>query len=550
MTADDGREQVEELAKVADRLLIVGLDGATFDVLDPMMDQGLMPTLKQLIDTGAGGVLRSTKPPITPAAWTTLMTGKGPGRHGVIDFERYDPETNTLSFNSTIQIKEKTIWQILTENNLTCGTIHLPMTYPPQPVNGFVVSGFETPSIDAEFTYPRDLKRIILEQIPDYSYSTNWQRGLFGGMSKYHENLEYIKRNFRQEVQLARLCTEQYGWHVLMVLFKLVDNVQHKCWKFLTAEGAKKYPTQHRMACSCFQVLDECLAELLELARDQGASIIIMSDHGHGSLDGRAQPNQLLKRWGFLHLISSWSQFRTRADHMWYRLTKKRGGRFAQPNMSIERDLAIDWTRTKACVMHAGMYGFLYISLKGRQPNGVVDPNDYDDLRNDLIERFIAARDEKTGQPVFQEVLKPEEAYNCSSEADPSLPDLMLVPATGLAVVRKIRGRNAVNWALNGRLGGTHREEGIFVVNSPNIIPGKKRDANIADMTPTILAMLGLEVPADMEGKALTDLFEPPLKVVFRPPRKLEPKAVPEEVYSEEEQRLLTERLSDLGYLE
>ena len=540
----------EKAEKITERILIVGLDGATFDVLEPMMDLGLMPALKQLIETGASGILRSTRPPITPAAWTTFMTGKGPGRHGVLDFERYDPETNTLSFNSTIQIQEKTIWQILSENDLRCGSIHLPMTYPPQPMNGFVVSGFETPSIKAEFTYPARLKQKILERIPDYSYSTNWQRGLFGGISKIRENLEYIKKHFRQEVELARLCTEEYGWDVLMVLFKLVDNIQHKCWKFLSQEGAKKYPAKHRMVSSCFQVLDECLAELVDLANEQGASLVIMSDHGHGSLDGRAQPNLLLKQWGYLNFTSMFSQARTRLEHLWYRHTKKRGGRFTQPNMTIERDLAIDWERTQACVMHAGMYGFLYINLKGRQPTGVVDPNDYENLRNRLIEQFTEVRDRKTGQPIFQEVLRPEVVYNCETDADRSLPDLLLVPATGLAAVRKIRGRSPVKWALNGRLGGTHRVEGIFAVNGPHVIAGKRRNAEIADITPTLLAMLGLEVPADMEGKVLSDLFDPALKVCFRPPRKAEPQPAVQEVYTEEEQRLIAERLSDLGYLE
>lgn len=532
------------------RILIIGLDGATFDVLDPLMAKGLMPVLSEFTASGASGVLHSTKPPITPAAWTTFMTGMGPGRHGVIDFEYYNPKTNELKFNNMFEIKDKTIWQILSENGFKVGSIHLPMTYPPQPVNGFVVSGFETPSINAEFTYPSKLKQTILSRIPDYSYSTNWQRGLFGGTSKFHENLEYIKGSFRQGVQLARLCTDEYGWDVMMVLFKLVDNIQHKCWKFLVPEAAKTYPSQQRMAYSCFQVLDECLGELIELAQQREASVIIMSDHGHGSLDGRAQPNWLLKRWGHLHLTGSLSQVRTRAEHVWYRLTKKHGSRFVQPNMTIERDLAVDWTKTSACVMHAGIYGFLYINLKGRQPRGIVDPDVYESLRDELVERFVGARDERLGRPVFKEVLKPEEAYDCRVNGEKYLPDLLLVPATGLAVVRKIRGRCAVKWSLNGRLGGTHRVEGIFGIHGPRVVHCRDHEAKIADITPTILAMLGLAVPADMEGKVLSELFEPRLGVAFQPPRKPELGELPEQVYTEEEQRVLTERLSDLGYLE
>jgi len=530
--------------------MVIGLDGATFDVLGPIMDHGFMPHLKHLITTGTSGILNSTKPPMTPAAWTTFMTGMGPGRHGVIDFEHYDPQTNSLKFNNTFQIKDKTIWQILSEKNFRVGSIHLPMTYPPQAVNGFMVSGFETPSVADNFTYPADLKQMILKEIPDYTYSTNWQRGVLGGRSRFTENLEYFKRNFRQNVRLAELCTQRYGWDVVMVLFKLVDNIQHKCWKFLTPEADDKYPTQKRMVYSCFQVLDECIGKLMALAQEQEATVLIMSDHGHGSLDGRAQPNWLLKQWGFLNLTSSLAQFTARVNNLIFRMTKKKGGRYAQPDMGIEHDLAIDWKKTRACIMHAGIYGFLYLNLKGRQPGGIVDPSEYESLRDELIDRLLSARDEKFKQPVFQQVLKPEELYRCTRANHPNLPDSMLIPRTGLAVVRKIRGFKAVKWALDGRLGGTHRVEGIFVAQGPGIKPGLKVNANIADITPTLLAMMGLAVPADMEGRALSNIFEPALKVEFEPPKKYLPTETSAEIFSEEEQRLLTQRLSDLGYLE
>ena len=133
------------LKALADRLLIIGLDGATFDVLDPLMEDGRMPNLKRFIAGGTAGVLYSTQPPITPAAWTTFMTGKGPGRHKILDFEKYDATKHKLTFNSTYQIGEKTIWELLSEKGLRVGSISVPMTFPPKPINGFMISGFETP---------------------------------------------------------------------------------------------------------------------------------------------------------------------------------------------------------------------------------------------------------------------------------------------------------------------------------------------------------------------------------------------------------------------
>ena len=144
---------------------------------------------------------------------------------------------------------------------------------------------------------------------------------------------------------------------------------------------------------------------------------------------------------------------------------------------------------------------------------------------------------------------KPEDLYHCRRDELQDLPDLLLVPATGLAVVRKIRGNSAVRWNVDGQLGGTHRVEGILVANGRHVRPGYKLQAEIADITPTILACMGLAVPVDMEGKALTGMFDRPLEVDFQPPRKAAATAA-EEVYSDKEKKLLTERLADLGYLE
>ncbi len=540
------------LRPMAERLLIIGLDGATFDVLDPLMDSGRMPNLRRFIREGVSGILESTKPPITPAAWTTFMTGKGPGRHGIVDFEKYDVHTHTLTFNSTFEIREKTIWEILSEKGLRVGTVNVPMTYPPRQVNGFAISGFETPSIEHDFTWPRELKQDILRLIPNYNYRTNWRRKAFGGDSILRENLEYICGSFDQGLELTRYCGNKFGWDVLMLVFKLVDNLQHKAWKYLDPRYRMQYPRRAEMAAECFRRLDGVLGELFAYADEHGATTLIMSDHGHGSLDGKAQPNLLLREWGFLSLRSPWEQASTRAAHWLHRLTKGKVTRFEQGARGIERDLAVDWSRTKACVMHAGIYGFLYINLKGRGPIGIVEPDEYDALRDELAARFMAAETiDREGDPVriFPEVYKTEELYGCSREENPGMPDLLLSPQPGLAVVRKIRGRSPVRWCSPARLEGTHRLEGVFAMRGPNVRRGQRIRSNIVDLTPTALAALGLRVPVDMEGRPLVEAFtrelvierEPPIRKVFEEHS---------EVYSEADRRLLEQRLSELGYLE
>jgi len=540
------------LKPVADRLLIIGLDGATFDVLTPLIDAGRMPNLKRFIGKGVAGVLSSTQPPITPAAWTTFMTGKGPGRHGILDFETYDASTHTLTFNSTYEIREKTLWQLLSEKGLRVGSINVPMTYPPKPVNGFMISGFETPSIDAQFTWPPELKEEIFRIIPNYDYRTNWRRTAIGRMAQLADNLDYIANSFDQGARLTRYCGDKFGWDVMMIVFKLVDNLQHKAWKYLDPRFNGRFPRESEMAAQCFTRLDTVLGELLTYADGNNATVLIMSDHGHGSLDGKAQPNLLLSRWGYLCLRSGWEQARTRAVHWLHRLTKGRATRFEQGSRGIERDLAVDWTRTQACVMHAGIYGYLYINLEGRGPHGVVPQERYESLRDELAERL---RSEKVRwpdgriAPVFTHVHKAEELYGCRREDNPNLPDLMLEPYPGFAVVRKIRSRKPVRWCNTGRLEGTHRVEGILALGGPNVREGLHVDANIVDITPTAIAALGLRVPVDMEGRVIREAFsvepvveqEPPLEKV---------REAKEEAYTDDDRRVLEQRLSDLGYLE
>lgn len=537
---------------LTERLLIIGLDGATFDVLTPMMNAGRMPQLQRLIESGVSGILNSTKPPITPAAWTTFMTGKGPGKHGIVDFEKYDPRANELSFNSTFEIREKTIWELLSEKNLRVGSINVPMTYPPRPVNGFMISGFETPGISADFTWPRELKQDILREIPHYNYKTNWRRGAGGGLALLKENLDYISGSFEQGWQLTQFCGDQFGWDVLMIVYKLVDNLQHKAWKYLDPKYNHRYPQEREMTAAVFAALDSALGKLFEYAKRNDATVLIMSDHGHGSLEGKAQPNMLLKKWGYLSLRSPMTQVGQRLGYWAHRLTKGKVTRFEQGSRGIERDLAVDWRRTRACVMHAGIYGFLYVNLQGRGPVGIVAPGEYERLRDELIERFSAETmvtpDGET-RPVFSEIHRAEELYGCSREDRPDMPDLLLAPQPGLAVVRKIRGGSPVRWSAESRLEGTHRLEGVFALHGPNVRRGVKVDGNIVDLTPTVLAALGLRVPGDMEGRVISEAFTIKPTIEREPPvRKIMEEHAA--VYTDAERRTLEQRLSELGYLE
>jgi len=542
-----------DLPAAAERILVIGLDGATFDVLTPMMDAGKMPALKAFIERGVSGALESTKPPITPAAWTTFMTGKTPGTHGIVDFERYDVRTNRLSFNSTQSVSDvRTIWDILGDKGLKVGALNIPMTYPPRPVNGCLITGFETPGTDVEFTYPAGLKDEILKRWPDYTFKTTWQRSTFGGDRLFVENLASICDSFSTGAEVTRYCGDTYGWDVMMVVYKLVDNLQHKTWKYLDPRFNQKHAKRAGQVANCFRRLDDALADLFAYADEHRATTLIMSDHGHGSLEGKTQPNLLLEQWGYLKLKQGGAQSRTRAKYVAGRLFGKKKSKFLRDDQ-IDRDLAVDFSRTRACVMHAGMYGFLYLNLKGRQPTGIVEPGDYEAMRDELRDKFL---DFKVTTPagetinLFPEVHKPEELYRCKREEREWMPDLLLVPVDGLAVIRKIRGASPVRWLPWRKIEGTHRLDGVFAAAGPGIVAGKTMRGRIIDCAPTMLALLGLRIPDDMEGVVMSDLFDRPIRYESEPAQQASAGHSDQQAYTEEEQRLLTERLADLGYLE
>ena len=536
-----------------DKLLLIGLDGATFDVLRPLMDAGKMPHLEALAAGGVSGPLESTRPPITPAAWTTFMTGKGPGKHGIIDFLRYDPQTNRLALNNNQEIhaNAQTIWEILTTKGYRVGSINVPMTYPPIEVNGFMISGFDTPH-GRDFTYPRELQAEILEKFPDYTHEKKWERKASGGDELFEKNLEYIKQSFDRGYDLARMCGAKYGWDVMMVLYKLVDNLQHKAWRYIDPRTRHHDPRRAALTEGCWIHLDGVIGKLRALAEEHGADIMVMSDHGHGSLDGKAQPNRLLADWGYLAVRGPAARARARVS-TWIRRLRGRNGSLNVAGLGdIDQDPEFDWSRSRACVLHAGVYGFLYINLEGRQPRGFVSPRDYERLRAELRDRLLAAtcrdRDGRTIK-IFTDVYITEELYGCRREDKPWMPDLLLAPTDGLAVVKKIRGRAPVRWVPFSRLEGTHRLDGVFIAQGAAFHGGRTIRAQIADLAPTILAGLGEPVPKDMDGDVLKSIFREPVHVEYEPSQDRRIDEAAGELTAEQLQEV-TNRLSDLGYLD
>jgi predicted AlkP superfamily phosphohydrolase/phosphomutase len=270
---------------------------------------------------------------------------------------------------------------------------------------------------------------------------------------------------------------------------------------------------------------------------------IICSDHGQGISNGRIFVNNLLREWGFL---APMGHFR-RASRQLSLLTMDAATRKAR-----SRELLLDWNRTQAYMAHVGIYGFVYLNLKGREPHGVVTADQFENVRESLIKRFLEEKIPGTTEPLFKQVLKGERVYERKQELN--LPDLILVPADGFYPRQKLTRGPGVRMTPHS-IGGIHRSEGVYAFEGQGIppTPGLGARARLADIAPTLLAALGQPVLSSMTGKPLLRLFNPPppLRTTPEPRKGGEPPAKTDKpVYSKAEERAIEKRLADLGYLE
>jgi predicted AlkP superfamily phosphohydrolase/phosphomutase len=547
------------------KVMVIGLDGATFSILNPLIEQGKLPNLQYLMQEGTSGILSSTVPPSSPPAWSTFACGKEPGKHGIFDFFRNSPEEyNYTSVNSTY-LKSKTVWEILSDNNRRAGVVNLLFTYPPKEINGFIVCGKETPGEDREYTFPVSLKKEILELEPKYEAVP------FKSISP--------TKMFLKKVPVDLKCQERVNQHLIknhpvdffINLFPMPDIIQHVFWKYMDP-GHPLYSRKHSKQFTpllekCYQTLDHIVGERIKMV-DEDTVIIVMSDHGAGSLNKLVQVNRWLQEQGMMVVKQSYHSRKALflrklkglikeldnhvAKYDFLGIRKKLKSKTMEKRRAFAKRTIVDWSRTKAYSGRLGEQG-IYCNLKGREKNGIVaQGKEYDEVRDFIIAGLSELKDPQTGQKVFSRIYKREELYK--GEYLSLAPDIVLdfgdapyQTADDLLCDRVFQGikKNGVN--------GKHRQDGILIAFGKNI----KKDAEIkgsciSDLAPTILYLMGEKIPVDMDGRVLTDLFNQSF-IESNPARYNEEgkdeKKEDELTYSSEETESIADRLKPLGYL-
>jgi len=545
------------------KVLLIGLDGGTFSVLDPMVSHGVMPFLGRFLAEGVRASLRTIVPPLTPPAWTSLATGRTPGHHGVFDFFRMDsPETRHIRFSSARDIRVPTLWDAATAAGLRVTALNYCLTFPPPKVAGFVVPGWVPWRQLRLACHPPDLfdrlKALPGLDARELAMDTKFEERATEGCSNPHEYAPWIERHTRREghwFEVFRHLTETAPSELTAVVFDGVDKLQHLCWPFVAAEPGAEWdePWQARAHALCldyFRRLDGLIERMCAMVGEE-ALVVLASDHGFGPTRQVFHLNAWLAERGYL----AWS------DEAPARTGESQA--VLGVGQVARHTFLMDWERTRAFATTPTSNG-IYIVRAGGGGRGVTDA-EYHAFRQRLVDELRAEKDPGTGEPLVARIDTREEAF--AGPLSALAPDLSLTLADGGLVSILPSDRIVTPRAM---VAGSHRPLGVFMARSKALRRGVDvGELSILDVAPLVLHGLGLAVPAELEGRVPEEAFASgvlarwPVRVGGRsemaeraeidvPDRAEEPpsSAAYAPALGPAEEEAVMKRLQELGYIE
>ncbi len=508
-----------------------------------------MPFLGRFCQQGARARLRTIVPALTPPAWTSLITGRAPGSHGVFDFfEKDSPNAHTLRMVTSQDVHTPTVWALANRYGLAATALNFPVTFPAPPLNGYVVSGWMPWRQLRLGCHPANLYDRI-KTLPGFD-----PRELAMDMAHEEKALEgcspeeyeawidlHIRREQRWQQILDMVFAEQQPCEFVSVVFDGVDKLQHLFWRFLEPSHAAHLTTAWeqsiRTRClSYFRQLDGILQHVVEQAGPD-ATVVLASDHGFGAQVRTFYVNTWLARQG--HLAWTDSPQQSPDDR------QKLGiGQIARHTYQL------DWTRTRAYAPLPSGNGIHIVRADAQHPHGV-DDAEYAAFCAELMAGLLALRDPVSGDPVVAEVWPRHAVFAGPKES--LAPDLTLTLADG-GLISILDAATVV--AARPQVTGTHHPLGILIAGGPNIRPGVDLgECSILDVAPLLLYSLGLPIPDDLEGRLPTGLVKSDW-LAARPPRRAGPSApvnhaaAAEQTDTLEAEAALLNRLRALGYVE
>ncbi|MBS3736690.1 MAG: alkaline phosphatase family protein [Candidatus Bipolaricaulota bacterium] len=534
---------------------LIALDGASPNLINKWIDDGHLKNLGKIRRQGLSGNLESTFPPLTGPAWSSFHTGVNPGKHGIYTWLDLSDSYKGKVINGS-SIKTKTIWKQISSQGGGVGLLSVPVTYPPEEVNGFVIPGFLTPSAAKNRSYPEDLLSELTDAVPDYKFLPEpYMKG-----KDPREWVSELKKAIRDRSKATRyLYREKIKGmtdEVIMTHFFATDQVQHFLWDKVTKDWDPRLEV--------FKEVDREVGNLIDMAPDDSV-FIILSDHGFGPVEKTFNINTWLESEGYLNLNRSpgtrikrrlaklgFTEQNTQPiGEIIYPFAKKLGI-VDNPITGLSTNDAlnflflsskdVDWRRTMA--YSRSHIGHIRLNLEDREKSGPVRGDDYERIRREIMEKLSKIRVPST-EKKLAEWVKPKEDLYSGPYLDEA-PDILFNSLEGSSCYGSVVGYGAIMF-FNSRVfskklhPGHHRRDGILMAYGQGV-EKEERDASIMDLAPTILNLGSYKIPRQLDGEVIGEISP-------ADPEFYEPDDFYKEPVTTEDNKEITERMESLGYL-
>jgi len=446
------------------KVLVIGLDCVPPELVFERYEKEL-PNISRLASQGIWGTLRSSTPPSSTNAWASMATSRDSSAIGIYDYVyRLNRSYKDIGVINSTLVKDDCVWDVISKNGRKVIVVNVPMTYPPKPVNGLMISGILTPE-NAECTYPVELQKELDEMTGGYRIKVPDPRLL-----ERAELMEKLYELTKKRFKVIRHLINRKEWDFFMAVIYSTDAMMHNFWRYIDNKHRKHEPdSEFRDAIKDFLIyVDEEIGSLLKIVDDDTA-VVLMSDHGAHRMDGRVNVNEWLMREGYLHL--------------------KRKPKKTLSILSAD----VDWGRTRAFALGA-YYASIYLNVKGRDPKGIVEQDQTEALKKELIDKLKNIRDDR-GRKMDTIIFEPKPGD--------SAPDLLVYFDNLHWGANSMVGSGSLySWATEkGPDDAVHSTEGFFIISGKGAkARSQKINADIRDISPTVLKLMGIRIPDSMEG--------------------------------------------------
>jgi len=539
------------------KLLIIGIDGATYDIIGPLIEGGELPILRSLSKAGSSTELLSTVHPMSPQAWTSFHTGVKPWKHRILDFSSLDIR-RPFSPTTWDDIRVASIVELLDRAGIRTIWNNLVGTYPfPKLQNGIILGGRMTPK--GSLIHPERLQRIVEQVFPE-GYEVHIDLSSLAVNGKVSESalLSKLLVHTEHQARLTEFLMKTQPWDLCFVMFDSTDIGQHVFWRYLDHRhpnydiGASDM-LKNAIA-TLFREVDKSIGRLLQSA-PENTNVVVLSDHGFVPLYATVNLNGFLAHAGYTRPMYRYHPRRVLRGAC-ARLRPKR-----QRSRPIYKNLAIKWRETS--VYAHGYMGNIFVNLKGREPEGCISPRDYENIIQGVIEDLHRWKNPVTGKPMIRAVHRSPVTIT-QQYCLRGIPDLVIewfdYRYAGIHPGSYDTDfENGSPWfSYDFSRNADHALEGILICAGPHFEPSSNKPdwhrVSIFDVTPLIMAIMGLSLPNHFDGTIPSNLLRLDISEVKGQPKRLERPDVSlpgdEGKYGSDELSEIADRLRALGYLE